>query len=93
MARPVKDALITASASTEGTTKSIRRGVSSEYSSGRLKKNSSSSGMIRVSPTCSPLRSSSRSSIRVWAASIRAAGAAAGCGRNDSAIPAHRRTG
>ena len=27
--------------------------------------------MTRVSPTCSPLRSSSRNSIRVWAASIR----------------------
>ena len=36
--------------------------------------------MTRVSPTCSPLRSCSRNSIAVCAASIRAAGAAPGPG-------------
>ena len=65
MASPVNAADITASATMLGTTKSIRRGVPSEYSSGRLKKNSSSSGISRVSPTCSPLRNSSLNSMRV----------------------------
>ena len=42
----------------------------------------SSSGISRVSSTCSPLRSESRSSIRVCAASIRPVGAAPGAGAN-----------
>ena len=58
----------------------MRRGMPREYSSGRLKKNSSSSGMTSVSPTCSPLRSSSRNSRAVCAASMRVPEAAPGAG-------------
>jgi hypothetical protein len=88
IASPVNAADMTARVMMLGTTKSIRRGVPSEYSNGRLKKNSSSSGMSKVNPTCSPLRNSSRNSIAVCADSMRDRGAAPGAGANRPTVAA-----
>jgi hypothetical protein len=68
-----------------GTTKSMR-GPPSEYSNGRLKKNSNNSGMTSVSITCSPLRTNRRSSIPVWARNIRPTAAAPGAGAKGDVV-------
>ena len=81
MACPVNAVDITATIITAGNTVSTRSSPSPPNGS-RHSPTSSVMGMNMVSSNCSPLRSSSTSSIRVWAASIRAGELGLGRGVN-----------
>ena len=72
---------MTASASTPGATEATR-GSGSGTRCSAVSPTSSTTGISRVSSTCSPLRSASRSSVPDWAASIRSGDPAPGCGVN-----------
>ncbi len=86
MAWPVKAVDITASASTPGARKSTDFPSPVSTMSTTENKVSSSAGMITVSSSCSPLRSSIRVSSAVWARIIRDTGAAPGRGVNVPAL-------
>ena len=76
---------ITASARMPGTTKSIRLPAPTLTRFSCPNAISSSTGMIRVSSSCSPLRASVRSSSPACARTMRGSGAAPGAGAGQSA--------
>ncbi len=88
MAWLVKAVDMTASARMPGTRKSIRGPDPVLISGSRLNPASRATGMIRVSSSCSPLRTRMRSSSPACAVIIRARGALPGSGAGHTAAVA-----